>query len=330
MYLRQKWVDSRMKYSQGEPWDSNNLFTGNHEILNKIWVPDTFNPNDRTTGGGGKHELTVPNVFVRISPDGTIFYSQRITTRAKCNEDRGRSKYPFDHRECNVTFESYGFSNEDIKYKWKVNPDKTKPEVGISSPLPDFTTPTVETWTSDLYLPVIKKSYNVIGLKMKMRRFRCGLWSRNIIPSIVVCLLSFVPLFLFEKSSKNNRTLLLLSVACFLAQLMLTNQRKPSGLQEVVTSLDRFNMWSLVVTALGVLYVAVSTNCQKNDQKERGCESVDKGKMLNGGNVESGPDTNQNDTKKSRKDQAKKLLSRFGKFLVPLIYVVFHLVFWVL
>ena len=40
----------------------------------KVWMPDLFFSNERE---GRKHNIIVPNVYVRISPNGSILYSIR-------------------------------------------------------------------------------------------------------------------------------------------------------------------------------------------------------------------------------------------------------------
>ena len=40
----------------------------------KVWMPDTFFRNEKEAK---KHEIIVPNVYVRIYPNGNILYSIR-------------------------------------------------------------------------------------------------------------------------------------------------------------------------------------------------------------------------------------------------------------
>ena len=40
----------------------------------KVWMPDTFFRNEKEAR---KHEIIVPNVYVRIYPNGDILYSIR-------------------------------------------------------------------------------------------------------------------------------------------------------------------------------------------------------------------------------------------------------------
>ena len=63
----------------------------NWQFLYKIWRPDTYIVNGQKSY---LHKMTVPNRFIRISPDGTIYYSQRLTVKARCEMDL--HKFPLD------------------------------------------------------------------------------------------------------------------------------------------------------------------------------------------------------------------------------------------
>ena len=67
MYLRQQWTDPRLAFGSIAPglqsirvyaWDS-------------IWLPDTFFRNDL---GSFLHEQTVPNKYMKLNSDGSIWY----------------------------------------------------------------------------------------------------------------------------------------------------------------------------------------------------------------------------------------------------------------
>ena len=70
MYLRQTWVDERLKYSNL----LNSSVTLNYDQISQLWIPDTFFRNLKK---GMFHDITVPNRLIRLTPDGTILFSQR-------------------------------------------------------------------------------------------------------------------------------------------------------------------------------------------------------------------------------------------------------------
>ena len=46
----------------------------------KVWMPDTFFQNEKT---GHFHNIIVPNVYVRIYPNGKVLYSIRLVKQEK-------------------------------------------------------------------------------------------------------------------------------------------------------------------------------------------------------------------------------------------------------
>lgn len=70
LYLRQKWQDERLKH----PDITEVLDLNDPNLVKAIWKPEVYFPN-------AKHAefqfVTVPNVLIRINPDGEILYMLR-------------------------------------------------------------------------------------------------------------------------------------------------------------------------------------------------------------------------------------------------------------
>lgn len=70
LYLRQKWQDARLKH----PDITESLDLNDPNLVKAIWKPEVYFPN-------AKHAefqfVTVPNVLIRIKPDGDILYMLR-------------------------------------------------------------------------------------------------------------------------------------------------------------------------------------------------------------------------------------------------------------
>ena len=93
LYLRQVWKDERLAFqSRG-----NRSVTLNHRQFDRMWTPDVF---VRNLKAGVFHTITVPNRLIRLSPDGTILYSQRLTLTLAC--DMIFSNYPMDNQTCKI------------------------------------------------------------------------------------------------------------------------------------------------------------------------------------------------------------------------------------
>ena len=95
LYLRQVWRDERLAF----PGTRN--VTLNHKQFDRMWTPDVFIRNLKS---GSFHTITVPNRLIRLSPDGTILYSQRLTLTLAC--DMMLVKYPMDNQTCKIEFGS--------------------------------------------------------------------------------------------------------------------------------------------------------------------------------------------------------------------------------
>ncbi|CAH1406559.1 unnamed protein product [Nezara viridula] len=70
LYLRQKWHDERLQH----PDITEVLDLNDPNLVKAIWKPEVYFPN-------AKHAefqfVTVPNVLIRINPDGEILYMLR-------------------------------------------------------------------------------------------------------------------------------------------------------------------------------------------------------------------------------------------------------------
>nr|UUV79929.1 gamma-aminobutyric acid receptor GRD2 [Pediculus humanus corporis] len=108
LYFRQPWIDKRL------------AFKGNKEtlalsitMLEKIWKPDTYFYNGKQSY---LHSITTPNKFVRLYQDGRVLYSSRLTIKAGC--PMNLENFPMDTQRCPLKFGSFGYTTNDVVYKW--------------------------------------------------------------------------------------------------------------------------------------------------------------------------------------------------------------------
>ncbi|GFO09338.1 gamma-aminobutyric acid receptor subunit alpha-6 [Plakobranchus ocellatus] len=92
-YFRQVWIDRRLAFNATDEQVSN--VSLNLKMLERIWHPDTYFING---GPSYVHTITTPNKFIRLSQDGTILYSQRLTIKANC--PMHLEKFPMDSQLC--------------------------------------------------------------------------------------------------------------------------------------------------------------------------------------------------------------------------------------
>ncbi|XP_046399071.1 glycine receptor subunit alpha-3-like isoform X2 [Ischnura elegans] len=110
LYLRQKWQDERLKHAEiTEALDLNDP-----NLVKAIWKPEVYFPN-------AKHAefqyVTVPNVLVRINPDGGILYMLRLKLTFSCMMDL--AKFPLDSQICTMEVASFSKTTEELRLEWK-------------------------------------------------------------------------------------------------------------------------------------------------------------------------------------------------------------------
>lgn len=95
--FREQWNDDRLQYDD---------MSGRIRFLtltdpDKIWKPDLFFSNEKK---GHFHEIIMPNVLLRIHPNGDVLYSIRISLVLFCPMDL--KYYPLDKQTCQIKMAS--------------------------------------------------------------------------------------------------------------------------------------------------------------------------------------------------------------------------------
>ncbi|GMS87847.1 hypothetical protein PENTCL1PPCAC_30588 [Pristionchus entomophagus] len=129
LYLRQIWRDDRLAFPSETPMS----LTIGIDMVNQIWTPDTFFPNEKKSFF---HEATSHNSFLRIDNHGNVLRSIRLTVTANC--PMSLHTFPLDTQQCALEIESYGYSTKDIVYHWHNN-ESLKMEHGVYDGLAHFT-----------------------------------------------------------------------------------------------------------------------------------------------------------------------------------------------
>ncbi|XP_028968513.1 gamma-aminobutyric acid receptor alpha-like [Galendromus occidentalis] len=115
-YFRQKWKDERLRFRRfaTETMKEVSNISLSIKMLDKIWKPDTYFFNGK---GSYLHTITQPNKLLRISDNGDVLYSMRLTIKAKC--PMKLESFPMDRQSCPLMFGSYAYSEEQIRFEWE-------------------------------------------------------------------------------------------------------------------------------------------------------------------------------------------------------------------
>lgn len=131
IYFQQQWLDRRLNYSD-QVENTNCPITLDSRVADQIWVPDTYFINDRKSF---VHDVTMKNRLIRLWPNGTVLYGIRITLELACMMNLRR--YPLDDQNCTLEIESYGYTDQDIRYCKQTGAEKEIKEI-MNLRLPQF------------------------------------------------------------------------------------------------------------------------------------------------------------------------------------------------
>merc|ERR1719411_937378 len=228
--FREQWNDERLRYVDSTKGKLNYLTLTDPS---KVWMPDTFFRNEKEAK---KHEIIVPNVYVRIYPNGDILYSIRISLTLACPMDL--RLYPLDKQVCVLQIASYGWATDDLVYKWKdVDPVQIVP--GLH--LPRFT---LEQYKS-AYCNVITNTgeYSCLKVELIFKREFSYYLITIYVPCCMLVIVSWVSFWLDQNAiparvSLGVATLLTMStqvcqcfVFCALWEFALVNYASRSDMQ---------------------------------------------------------------------------------------------------
>ncbi|MGH0127869.1 UNVERIFIED_CONTAM: hypothetical protein FKN15_018733 [Acipenser sinensis] len=108
VFFRQSWRDERLKFK-----GPMTVLRLNNLMASKIWTPDTFFHNGKKSVA---HNMTMPNKLLRITEDGTLLYTMRLTVRAEC--PMHLEDFPMDAHSCPLKFGSYAYTRAEVVYIW--------------------------------------------------------------------------------------------------------------------------------------------------------------------------------------------------------------------
>lgn len=108
--FREQWRDDRLVY---DDMDGRIRFLVLTEI-DKIWKPDLFFSNEKE---GHFHNIIMPNILLRIYPNGDVLLSIRISLVLFC--PMNLQYFPLDLQTCTIKMASYGYTTEDLVFLWK-------------------------------------------------------------------------------------------------------------------------------------------------------------------------------------------------------------------
>nr|QQY02572.1 glycine receptor subunit alpha-2 [Cryptocotyle lingua] len=231
LYLRQRWVDTRLAWnthSHLKHHQDSVLLTAQ---LHRLWIPDLFFRNGKR---GFTHDMSVPNFLVRVSPDGSVLYSQKITMILSCS--MFLKNYPMDHQECHMNLGSYGYTLDELKFVWQEEEAVTVAEnlqlLEFESPRGAATQDCTKNGTTST------GTYSCLLLTISFQRLVASYLVTTYIPEVLIVMVSWLGFWIDVKAAPARISLGLLTLLALLTEGSGVSSKLPR-----VTYVKAIDVW---------------------------------------------------------------------------------------
>ncbi|KAM7542482.1 hypothetical protein Aperf_G00000018604 [Anoplocephala perfoliata] len=240
MMLRQEWRDPRLA------WDKHPVFKQYTKNLvspllkSKLWLPDLFFRNGKE---GRLHKMTLPNYLIRITPDGNILYSQKITMRFSCQMDL--ANFPMDSQDCNMNIGSYGYEYSELQFIWR---NDTPVSMSAGMQISEFNSPEdVISYDCSARSSTSTGNYTCLEMSFTLSR-ELGSWLSSVyIPYLLIIIASWHSFWVDLDAKPARVTLGLLTLLSILTQASGVSSSLPR-----VSYIKAIDVWNIACIIFNV------------------------------------------------------------------------------
>uniref|UniRef100_G1S3B5 Glycine receptor alpha 1 n=1 Tax=Nomascus leucogenys TaxID=61853 RepID=G1S3B5_NOMLE len=325
IFLRQQWNDPRLAYNE-YPDDSLDL---DPSMLDSIWKPDLFFANEK---GAHFHEITTDNKLLRISRNGNVLYSIRITLTLACPMDL--KNFPMDVQTCIMQLESFGYTMNDLIFEWQ---EQGAVQVADGLTLPQFIL------KEEKDLRYCTKHYNTgkftcIEARFHLERQMGYYLIQMYIPSLLIVILSWISFWINMDAAPARVGLGITTV--------LTMTTQSSGSRASLPKVSLIAQDSLIIWVSVCLLLVYRNTCDfctlilypetllklLISLKRFWAETMGFSKytiMSSGSNPPPAPSKSPEEMRKLFIQRAKKIdkISRIG---FPMAFLIFNMFYWII
>ncbi|XP_067683377.1 glycine receptor subunit alpha-2-like [Haliotis asinina] len=310
-FLRQQWIDPRLKFNE-----LNHSIVLSEKRLSLMWVPDVFFPESTEET---RHIITTPNVLIRLHPDGSILYSQRLSVTMQCRMDLG--KFPLDEQVCSIKMESYGYTTDDVYFTW--SSERKSTSVMPNAYIPDFTLTNVT--AHDCTAKYETGSFTCIEAKLDLKREIGFYATQTYIPSILIVVLSWASFWIDHEAVPARISVGLLTVLTITAQSSGARSQLPRV--PYVKGIDVWMTSCLVFVFAAYMEYAVVTVLSRKYRKRKARQDLKDNSKSTMAAVSNVDVTIANQVKETR--DTGSFVDKLSRFLFPLSFLAFNIGYWV-
>ncbi|XP_064608276.1 glycine receptor subunit alpha-2-like isoform X2 [Liolophura sinensis] len=336
VYFRQRWEDPRLKFD-----DFDHAVSLGHHWYHRLWRPDPYFVNSKTEEA---HDVSVPNVLMKLFPNGTIFFSQRFHLKLACNMDLRR--FPMDRQHCYMKIMSYGLTTEEIKFDWMYDRDPVTLDQEVE--LAEFDVENISFGNCTAAYSI--SSHTCIYTKFKLHRRIQFYLVQTYIPTFLIVVLSWVNFWIDPRAAPARVSLSLLCVLTMTTQSSAASAQLPR--LSYIKSLDVW-LFTCLIFVFGAFleYAIVNVQWRKADNlakkdfttikellapwtppglniqseppsmdKENGKQSDANSKML------QSPE--EHETKYRKMFMTAEKVDNYSRVIFPATFLLFNILYW--
>ncbi|XP_041349964.1 glycine receptor subunit alpha-1-like isoform X2 [Gigantopelta aegis] len=319
MFLRQEWTDPRLVFN-----DFNKSLVLGSKLLADIWVPDVYFAQSKKEH---RHIITTPNVLLRLTPGGSILYSQRLSATIQCQMDL--SKFPMDSQKCKLMLESYSFTTDDLVLLWSSKRAATS--VLPNAYIPDFLL--INTTTGECTTTYATGTFPCLKVELFLEREIGFYITQTYVPSILIVILSWASFWIDHQAVPARISVGLLTVLTITTQSSGARAQLPR-----VPYIKAIDVWmSVCLVCVFAAYmeyavVTVLSRRYKKSEKEKQMAIEDAVSVTNialqDGQNGSPPTAKGTKPSKTSDKNTGRIVDKIARILFPTAFLIFNLIYW--
>ncbi|CAD5114938.1 DgyrCDS3969 [Dimorphilus gyrociliatus] len=317
VFLRQRWEDTRLSHRH---FSNLSVISLDTKMVDRIWVPDLFFRNEKKAEF---HDVTVPNRFLRIYENGSIYYSSRISLRLSC--PMRLEKFPLDEQQCTLQMESYAHTTDTLLFEWN-NPDPIEINEELELPQFELTDYKLSTCTRRY----ITGNFSCLNITLYLRRNIGFYMIQTYIPTALIVGLSWVSFWISQDAVPARISLGVLTILTMTTQASSSRQSLPRV--SYIKAIDIWMATCLVFVFAALLEFAIVNVLSRNEIRRK---SSLRDKMRNDQVCQKEEELKSSGKMISffvrdpkGKEKAKKV-DKGARAGFPLAYFTFNLVYWI-
>ncbi|XP_043243771.1 glycine receptor subunit alphaZ1-like [Amphibalanus amphitrite] len=321
IYLRQQWLDERLSV----PGDPNQmLIVSRKNVIDQLWTPDLYFLNLKDAK---YHDVTMPNVLMRVYQDGQVFYSIRLKLSLSCQMDLQR--YPLDSQRCDIKLATYAHPTSALLFAWSQGNNGCQGICYDELEIPQFTLTGVRDM-KNITLKYHTGDFSALSASFVLDRQNGYHILQTYIPTMLMVCMSWVSFWLEQTATPARVTLGVTTLLTLTSLAAGVRSELPP-----VSYLKAIDIWigTCMIFVFGALLEFVLVHYLAKKRKVEGDRRKSVKEMFFakeeaealGGGAPHGP---TGPAKKVTHILQAKAVDRVCRVVIPLIFFTFNCIYW--